>query len=533
MILMADDDPAQIMLSEAALAGAGFVVHSVGDGAEAVEQFDAGEARHRDPRRQHAADVGHRRLPRHPGAGGRAAAADPDADGPQRPAVHQRCVRRRRQRLRAEGHQPAPAGRAGALPAARPRPAGGTAHQPLEAAARAAHRARRPLGARRPTAARCTSRRCWARFSRSIRRRSRSFEDFVEMLGQVRAVRAAPGVPGLRDRGGPLQLRPRPAHVRGHVDLRAPRGRTRRRGRPGPGRHGHRDAAGPDAAAARRGSSAHAVLFRRRDRTAESRAPVRADRGRAAGHGGHAWPRASWRSASTISTTSPRRRASRPRTSWSCASRGTSRGSSRPSATARPCRGAHRPPWSVARPKPNSPCCSGAGSPRSTSPGSRTRCCSRWRRVRPATTRPTCRASAPASHSPAEKLDAEQLLQRAHAAAEQAAAPWSCETYSPVPQARSRRRLKLESVAARRGRARRDLARLPAARRDRQLRTHGRRVPRAPAGTPSSARSSRPSSSRSPRAPASSTASAAGCWARPAASSRRGASTSSASSSCR
>ena len=40
MILMADDDPAQIMLSEAALAGAGFVVHSVGDGADAVEQFD-------------------------------------------------------------------------------------------------------------------------------------------------------------------------------------------------------------------------------------------------------------------------------------------------------------------------------------------------------------------------------------------------------------------------------------------------------------------------------------------------------------
>jgi EAL domain-containing protein (putative c-di-GMP-specific phosphodiesterase class I)/PleD family two-component response regulator len=40
MILMADDDPAQILLSEAALAGAGFVVHSVADGADAVEQFD-------------------------------------------------------------------------------------------------------------------------------------------------------------------------------------------------------------------------------------------------------------------------------------------------------------------------------------------------------------------------------------------------------------------------------------------------------------------------------------------------------------
>jgi EAL domain-containing protein (putative c-di-GMP-specific phosphodiesterase class I)/DNA-binding response OmpR family regulator/GGDEF domain-containing protein len=40
IILMADDDPAQIILSEAALAGAGFVVHSVGDGADAVEQYD-------------------------------------------------------------------------------------------------------------------------------------------------------------------------------------------------------------------------------------------------------------------------------------------------------------------------------------------------------------------------------------------------------------------------------------------------------------------------------------------------------------
>jgi EAL domain-containing protein (putative c-di-GMP-specific phosphodiesterase class I)/DNA-binding response OmpR family regulator/GGDEF domain-containing protein len=44
------------------------------------------------------------------------------------------------------------------------------------------------------------------------------------------------------------------------------------------------------------------------------------------------------------------------------------------------------------------------------------------------------------------EADAEQLLQRAHAAAEQAVEPWSCETYSPAPLARSRRRLKLESV---------------------------------------------------------------------------------------
>ena len=39
-ILMADDDPSQIMLAEAALAGAGFMVHAVNDGADAVEQFD-------------------------------------------------------------------------------------------------------------------------------------------------------------------------------------------------------------------------------------------------------------------------------------------------------------------------------------------------------------------------------------------------------------------------------------------------------------------------------------------------------------
>ena len=45
-----------------------------------------------------------------------------------------------------------------------------------------------------------------------------------------------------------------------------------------------------------------------------------------------------------------------------------------------------------------------------------------------------------------DPLDTEQLLQRAHAAAEQAAAPWSLETFSLLPQARSRRRLKLESV---------------------------------------------------------------------------------------
>ena len=40
-VLMADDDPAQLMLSEAALAGAGFLVYTVGDGMEAVEQFES------------------------------------------------------------------------------------------------------------------------------------------------------------------------------------------------------------------------------------------------------------------------------------------------------------------------------------------------------------------------------------------------------------------------------------------------------------------------------------------------------------
>jgi predicted signal transduction protein with EAL and GGDEF domain/DNA-binding NarL/FixJ family response regulator len=38
-ILMADDDPSHLMLTEAALAGAGFMVHTASDGAEAVERF--------------------------------------------------------------------------------------------------------------------------------------------------------------------------------------------------------------------------------------------------------------------------------------------------------------------------------------------------------------------------------------------------------------------------------------------------------------------------------------------------------------
>ena len=38
-VLMADDDPAQLMLSEAALAGAGFLVYTVVDGQEAIEEY--------------------------------------------------------------------------------------------------------------------------------------------------------------------------------------------------------------------------------------------------------------------------------------------------------------------------------------------------------------------------------------------------------------------------------------------------------------------------------------------------------------
>ena len=37
-ILIADDDPSHLMLAEAALAGAGFVVHTASDGQEAVER---------------------------------------------------------------------------------------------------------------------------------------------------------------------------------------------------------------------------------------------------------------------------------------------------------------------------------------------------------------------------------------------------------------------------------------------------------------------------------------------------------------
>ena len=39
-ILIADDDPSHLLLAEAALGGAGFVVHTVNDGEEAVRQFE-------------------------------------------------------------------------------------------------------------------------------------------------------------------------------------------------------------------------------------------------------------------------------------------------------------------------------------------------------------------------------------------------------------------------------------------------------------------------------------------------------------
>jgi len=40
-LLIADDDPSHLMLAEAALAGAGFIVHTAADGAEAVQRFSA------------------------------------------------------------------------------------------------------------------------------------------------------------------------------------------------------------------------------------------------------------------------------------------------------------------------------------------------------------------------------------------------------------------------------------------------------------------------------------------------------------
>jgi EAL domain-containing protein (putative c-di-GMP-specific phosphodiesterase class I)/GGDEF domain-containing protein len=46
----------------------------------------------------------------------------------------------------------------------------------------------------------------------------------------------------------------------------------------------------------------------------------------------------------------------------------------------------------------------------------------------------------------ADGLVAEQVLEQAHVAAEQATSPWRCETYSPVTLARSRRRLQVESA---------------------------------------------------------------------------------------
>jgi CheY-like chemotaxis protein len=38
-VLIADDDPSHLLLAEAALAGAGFLVHTAADGEEAVRRF--------------------------------------------------------------------------------------------------------------------------------------------------------------------------------------------------------------------------------------------------------------------------------------------------------------------------------------------------------------------------------------------------------------------------------------------------------------------------------------------------------------
>ena len=65
-------------------------------------------------------------------------------------------------------------------------------------------------------------------------------------------------------------------------------------------------------------------------------------------------------------------------------------------------------------------------------------------------------------------VDPDLLLQNAHAAAEQAREPRSCEVYSPVPQARSPPAVDRVG-AARCGRASRDVDRLPAARYRRHL----------------------------------------------------------------
>ena len=146
-ILMADDDPSHLVLAEAALAGAGFMVHTVGDGADAVEQFEQVNPDFVILDVNMPKMSGHGRLPRTAQDDREPHPADPDAHRPQRPAGDRRCLRGGRQRLRAEGTQPPPARRTREVPASRPGPAAGTPLEPLEAAARATHRPRRSLGA--------------------------------------------------------------------------------------------------------------------------------------------------------------------------------------------------------------------------------------------------------------------------------------------------------------------------------------------------------------------------------------------------
>ena len=87
-ILMADDDPSHLLLAEAALAGAGFMVHTVGDGADAVEQFDQVKPDFviLDVNMPRMSGIEACRELR--GRTGNRPAADTHADRPQRPSGH-------------------------------------------------------------------------------------------------------------------------------------------------------------------------------------------------------------------------------------------------------------------------------------------------------------------------------------------------------------------------------------------------------------------------------------------------------------
>ena len=115
LILVVDDEQSYRDALRVALEREGFRVEVAADGAEAIERFDAVAARARAARRDAAAHLGRRRVPRDPDA---VAGADHHGHRAQRGDRRRRRARSRRRRLRHEAVPAARARRAGARRAA-------------------------------------------------------------------------------------------------------------------------------------------------------------------------------------------------------------------------------------------------------------------------------------------------------------------------------------------------------------------------------------------------------------------------------